>query len=222
MRNTVSIVPNTDEKYIALEIGVLVYNRQDKNGVIKPVYEYIRLLDSFRFMALSLDYLAQNLPSDQFTLQEDHFKDWPEISVQMLKRKGFFLYCYLDNFNKLKETALPPREKWMNSLQQYRVSVTEDEYKHALEVFEKFKSETIEDYYSLYLKTDVFLLASVMLCFRKVCYETYGLDCCQYYTASNLSGDAMLKLSKAPLRLLKEREQLDMVEGLIRGGVSFI
>ena len=110
----------------------------------------------------------------------------------------------------------------MNSLQQYRVSVTEDEYKHSLEVFEKFQCETIEDYYSLYLKTDVFLLAAVMLCFRKVCYETYGLDCCQYYTASNLSSDAMLKLSKAPLRLLKEREQLDMVEALIRGGVSSI
>ena len=74
----------------------------------------------------------------------------------------------------------------MNSLQQYQVGVTEDEYKHALEVYEKFQCETIEDYYSLYLKTDLFLLAAVMLCFRKVCYETYGLDCCQYYTASNL------------------------------------
>ena len=136
--------------------------------------------------------------------------------------KGFFPYCYIDNFTKLKETALPPREKWMNSLQQYQVSVTEDEYKHALEFFEKFQCEAIEDYYSFYLKTDVFLLAAVMLCFRKVCYETYGLDCCQYYTAFNLSGDAMLKLSKAPLRLLKEREQLDMVEGFIRGGVSSI
>ena len=169
------------------------------------MYEYIKLLDSFHFMASSLDSLAQNLPSDQFTLLEHHFKDWPESSVQMLKRKGFFPYCYIDSFNELKETKLPPREKWMNSLQQYRVSVTEDEYKHALEVFEKFQCETIEDYYSLYLKTDV-LLAAVMLCFRKVCYEAYRLDCCQYYTASNLSGDAMLKLCKAPLRLLKERE----------------
>ena len=90
----------------------------------------------------------------------------------MLKRKGFFPYCYIDNFNKLKETKFPPREKWINSIQQYRVSVTEDEYKHALGVFEKFQCETIEDYYSLYLKTDVFLLAAFMLCFRKVCYET--------------------------------------------------
>ena len=32
----------------------------------------------------------------------------------------------------------------------------------------------------------------------------------------------MLKICKAPLELLAEREQLDMVEGLIRGGVSSI
>ena len=143
MRNNVSIVPNTDVKYIALEIGVLVYNRQDKNGETKPVYEYIRLLDSFRFMASLLDSLAQKLPSDQFTLLEHHFRDRPENSVQMLKRKGFFPYCYIDNFNKLKETTLPARENWMNSLQQYRVRVTQDE--DALEVFEKFQCETIED-----------------------------------------------------------------------------
>ena len=148
-------------------------------------------------MASSIDSLAQNLPSDQFTVLEHHFKDWPESSVQMLKQKGFFSYCYIDNFRKLKKATLPPQEKWVNIIQQYRVSVTEDEYKHALEVFEKFQCETIEDYYSLYLKTDVFLLSAVIFCFRKVCYETYGLDCCQYYTVSNLSGDAMLKLCKA-------------------------
>ena len=140
----------------------------------------------------------------------------------MLKQKGHFPYNYIESFSKLGEARLPPREKWTNSLQQYDVSLTEDEYKHALTVFETFKCKTIGEYYNLYLKTDVFLLASVVLCFRKVCYQTYGLDCCQYYTASNLSGDAMLKICKAPLELLTEREQLDMVEGLIRGGVSSI
>ena len=103
-------------------------------------------------MASSLDSLAQNLPSDKFTLLELHFKDWFESSVQMLKQNGFFPYCNIDNFNKLKETTLPPREKWLKSLQQYRMSVTEDEYKHAFEVFENFQCETIKDYYSLYLK----------------------------------------------------------------------
>ena len=193
MRNTVSIVPNTDEKYIALEIGVLVYNRQDKNGVMKPVYEYIRLLDSFRFMASSLDSLAQNLPSDQFTLPEHHFRDWPESSVQMLKRKGFSpIVTLIISLNWKRPHSHHEKSGWIVS-NSIKWALLKTSTNMRWKIFEKFQCETIEDYYSLYLKTDVFLLAAVMLCFRKVCYETYGLDCCQYYTASNLSGDAMLK-----------------------------
>ena len=194
----------------------------DKNGVNKPVYEHRRFLESFRFMPSSLDNLTKNLPTTEFTLLEGYFKDWPESSLYTLKQKGFFSYNYIDSFPKLRETELPSRKKWTNSLQQYQVSVTEDEYKHALTVFAAFKCKTIWEYYYLFLKTDVFLLAAVVLCFRKVCYQTYGFDCCQYYTASNFSGDAMLKICKAPLELLTDREQLDMVEGLIRGGVSSI
>ena len=185
-------------------------------------YEYIRLLDSFKFLNASLDKLVQNLPAGQFTLLEQHFEMWPESSVNMLKQKGSFPYCYIDNFEKLEETQLPPRELWTNSLQQYAVTVTEEEYERAIEVFNLFACQNIGEYYNLYLKTDVFLLAAVVLCFQKVCYETYGLDCCQYYTASNLSGDAMLKICNPELHLLTEREHLDMVESLIRGGVSSV
>ena len=206
MRNTISIIPSTDEKFIALEIVVLIKMRPNKNGVDKPVYEHIRLLDSFRFMPSSLDTLAKNLPANEFIHLENYFSDWPKSSVDMLKQKKHFPYNYIESFSKLGEARLPPREKWTNSLQQYDVSVTEDEYKHALTVFETFKCKTIGEYYNLYLKTNAFLLASVLLCFRKVCYQTYGLDCCQYYSASNLSGDAMLKICKAPLELLTERE----------------
>ena len=140
----------------------------------------------------------------------------------MLNQKGFFPYNYIYSFPKLREIELPSRENLTNSLQQYQISVTEDEYEHALRVFQKFKWDTIGEYYNHYLKADVILLAAIVLCFRKVCYQTYGGDCCQYYTTSNLSGDAMLKTCKAPLDLLTDMEQLDMVEGLIRGGVSSI
>ena len=100
--------------------------------------------------------------------------------------------------------------------------MSEDEYARALEVFNLFEFWNTGDYYNLYLTTDVFLLTAVVLCFRKVCYDTYGLDCCQYYTASNLSGDAMLKICNPKLHPLTEREHLDMVESLLKGGVSSV
>ena len=219
-KNTISVVPSTSANIISLQIGVHMKTTQNKKGVSTSQYEYIRLLDSFKFMNASLEMLVQNLPSDQFTLLEQHFQAWHTTSVNLLKQKGSFPYCFVDSFEKLQEAQLPPLEKWTNSLQQYEVTVSEDEYKRALEVFNLFKCQNIRDYYILYLTTDVFLLAAVVLCFREVCHDTYGLDCC--HTASNLSGDAMLKICNPQLHLLTERDHLDMVESLIRGGVSSV
>ena len=97
-----------------------------------------------------------------------------------------------------------------------------DEYKQALQVFNLFSCQNIGEYYNLYLITDVLILAVVVFCFTQVSYDTYGLGCCQYYTASNLSGDTMLKICDPLLHLLNEREHLDMVKSLIRGALSSV
>ena len=89
-------------------------------------------------------------------------------------------------------------------------------------VFTKFGCNSIGDYHDLHLSTDVLLLASVFEAFRSVCYKTYGVDCAHYYTASNLAGDVFLKICRADLRLLTERDHLHFVEGMIRGGMSSV
>ena len=73
---------------------------------------------------------------------------------------------------------------------------------------------------SLYLTTDVLLLASVFEDFCEVCNQTYGLDSAVYFTASNLSGDAFLEVCKPDLKTLTDREHLDLVQRMIRGGMS--
>ena len=117
-KNTVSVVPSTSEKFISLQIGVHIKATKKKKCVWTNQYEYIRLLDSFKFMTASLVKLVQNLPPDQFSLLEQHFQEWPTSSVNLLKQKDSFPYCYVDSFEKLQETQLPPRDKWTNSLQQ--------------------------------------------------------------------------------------------------------
>ena len=69
---------------------------------------------------------------------------------------------------------------------------------------------------------DVLLLASVFEAFHEVCCQTYGLDCACYFTASNLSGDAFLKVCKPDRKLLTDREHLDLVQRMIRGGMSSV
>ncbi|MEO1765344.1 MAG: hypothetical protein AAFR83_26300, partial [Cyanobacteria bacterium J06629_18] len=55
-----------------------------------------------------------------------------------------------------------------------------------------------------------------------LCHKTYGLDSAHYFTCSHLSGDAFLKKCRADIELLTEREHLEMVEDMIRGGVSSV
>ncbi len=64
------------------------------------------------------------------------------------------------------------------------------------------------------------LLADVFEEFREVCYKTYGLDPAHGFTASNLAGQAFLKVCKAEIELLTQRVHLDLVERLMRGGMS--
>ena len=135
------------------------------------------MLDSYKFMSASLDNLVQNLPKEKLTLMDQQFRKYPAETVDLLKKKGSFPYGYVDSFAKLEETSLPPLKMWKNSLDQFNVTTTAEEYAHALKVYNKFGCRNIGDYYKIYLVSDVFLLACTMLSFHEICYETYGVDC---------------------------------------------
>ena len=111
---------------------------------------------------------------------------------------------------------------WSNFLHGAEISVSKNQYNHAIKVFAETKCASLGEYHDVYLATDVTLHASVFEAFREVCYETYRLDCACYFTASNLSGDAFLKVCKADLNFLTERDHLNMVQKMIRGGLSSI
>ena len=111
---------------------------------------------------------------------------------------------------------------WSNTSQGGEISVSKNQNIHASKVFAEMKCATLGDYHDVYLATDVLLLASVFKAFPEVCYETYGLDCACYFTASNLSGDAFLKVCDADLKLLTEREHLNIVQKTIQRGMSSI
>ena len=100
--------------------------------------------------------------------------------------------------------------------------VTQEEWKHADNVFQTFGCLNLGGYHDLYLKTDTLILACVFEEFRSLCYKTYGLDSAHYFTCSHLSGDAFLKKCQADIELLTDREHLEMVENMIRGGVASV
>ena len=218
----VDVIPNTDEKYITLTIGVPVRSYLDKNGVTKTVFEYLRFIDSFRFMASSLEKLASYLPKDKFKILDSCFADYSESDRDLLHQKGYYPYSYFDSFDKFQEEELPPRYQWTDSLRNKAIMLTQDEWEHAKKVYERFACANLGDYHDLYLKTDTLILACVVEEFRSLCYTTYGLDSAHYFTCSHLSGDTFLKKCRADIELLTDREHLEMVENMIRGGVASV
>ena len=181
------------------------------------VHHTIRFIDSFKFMAESLDGLVSNLTKDDFTNLSLYYSD---EKFNLLTRKGVYPYEYMDSFEKLKETKLPPKEAFYSRLNEKGIS--DEDYIHAQKVWKTFNMKTLEDYHNLYNKTDVLLLADVFENFRDICIKNYKLDPAHYYTAPGLAWDAALKVTEVELELLSDIDMLLMVEKGIRGGVSMV
>jgi hypothetical protein len=57
----ISCIPNTDEKYITFDKAVQVGEYTDKDGKAHPIKRQLKFIDSFKFMASSLDNLLKNV-----------------------------------------------------------------------------------------------------------------------------------------------------------------
>ena len=221
----IDCIPNNEEKYISFskKINVGTYPKMalDADGDIfyeqKPKYHIIRFIDSFKFMATSLEKLVNNLPKDDCINLSSYYSG---DKFNLLARKGVYPYKYMDSLEKLKETALPPKEAFYSRLNDGGIS--DEDYAHAQSVWKTFKMKYFKDYHKLFNKVDVLLLADVFENFRNICLTNYGLDPAHYYTAPGLAWDAALKVTDVSLELLSDVDTLLMIEEGIRGGVSMI
>ena len=163
-------------------------------------------IDSFQFMASSLEKLASNLPSSKYIHLEEEFNS----SIQLLKQKGVYCYEYMDSFEKFCEPQLPAQEKFYSSLNNTQIS--DEDYKRALEIYPQFKCKNIGEYSDLYLKSDVCLLADVFENFRDVCLLYYKLDPAHYFSSPGLAWDAMLKMTGVKLDLISDINMENMIQ----------
>ncbi|XP_073234436.1 uncharacterized protein [Porites lutea] len=174
------------------------------------------LPQSSRFLQTSLANLVSNLQPDDFHNTKTIFKD----SVELLTRKGVYPYDYVSSIEKLSEKQLPPKSEFYSKLNDENVS--DDDYQHAINVWNTFKCKTIRDYHDLYQKSDVLLLSDVFENFRKTCLHHYNLDPAHYYTSPGLAWDACLKETGQELQLLHDYDMVMMFEKGTRGGISHI
>ena len=188
----------------------------DKNGVEKDKEIELRFIDSFKFMSSSLDSFTTNLVRGGQRLFG--FEKYTPAQYELLVRKGIYPYEYMSEWEKFKETKLPPKEAFCSKLNM--VGVSSEDYEHARKVWKEFGVKNLGEYHDLYLKTDIILLANVFEAFRGVCLKNYGLDPTHFYTAPGLAWKACLKRTRIRSEFLLDPDMLLMFERGIRGGIT--
>ena len=213
-------VPTTDDESIFADYDDDDDDSEDiddEGSKKKNIVKQLRFIDSFRFMASSLDKLSSNLNKSCFT-NTSRYYDGKQL--ELLLRKGVYPYEYMDSIERLAEKKLPPKESFYSRLSGDGIS--DEDYEHAQRVWETFGMTTLRDYHDLYNQSDVLLLADIFENFRDVCSDNYGLDPAWYYAAPGLAWDAALKITDVQLELLSDPDMLLMIEKGIRGGISMI
>ena len=133
----IDCIPNNEERYISFTKKIQVDSYVNKKGETIALHHQIRFIDSFKFMAASLDNLVNNLPKDDFNNLKRHYTG---ENFNLLTRKGVYPYEYMDSLEKLKETKLPPKEAFYSRL--IDEDISDEDYQHAIKVWKTFRMKT--------------------------------------------------------------------------------
>jgi hypothetical protein len=87
----IGCIPKTEEKYISFTKEVVVDTFKNKDGKEKKVKRKLRFLDSFKFMASSLDKLAKGLGKDDFENLDIMTSHYTTEQREILRQKGVYL-----------------------------------------------------------------------------------------------------------------------------------
>lgn len=119
-----------------------------------------------------------------------------------------------------EEKELPPIESFFNSLSDSHISP--EDYEHAQQVFETFECSNVMEYYRLYMKLDVALLAEVFFAFRDAMRKHFKLDPCHFLSLPSYGFNCMLLMTDVEIEPILDHEMLSFIAPNIRGGFSFV
>ena len=109
-RDTMGVIAKNKGDYISFSVDITVDRYVDKLGIEKEKLIELRFIDSFKFMATSLDYLTRNLVGTDGVLPRGctppssggkggeklfGFENYSELQYELLTRKGVYPYEYM-------------------------------------------------------------------------------------------------------------------------------
>ena len=138
-------------------------------------YKAFKFIDSCNFLKISLATLCSNLAQagvKKFMHTHRHFESEEQFSLML--EKGVYLYAYMTSFARFEEEQLPPKSAFFNDLTDS--DITDEDHENAVKVWNAFNCKTLQDYYDVYLSSDVTQLVDVFVCFADMAFSDYGLD----------------------------------------------
>jgi len=96
----------------------------------------IRFTDTLRFMATSSSKVSKKLITPGFEKFRYTAKHFSTENLPLVTRKGVYPYEYTDNWDKLEEISLPPKENFYGSLKESHIK--DKYYDHAKTVWNHF------------------------------------------------------------------------------------
>ena len=91
-RDTMEVIAKNKEDYISFSVEVAVDKYVDKLGNEKDKLIKLRFINSFKFMATSLDSLNRNLVGGKGGERLFGFENYSELQYKLLTRKGVYPY----------------------------------------------------------------------------------------------------------------------------------
>ena len=122
----------------------------------------------------------------------------------------------MDSWKRFNETELPSKDKFYSTLNLEDIS--NDDYAHAINVWNTFNINNLGEYHDLYVKLDTALLADIFENFRDEHIETDKLDPAYFLTTRGLSW-WVLKKTGVKLELLTDENMFLTYEEGIGGGI---
>ena len=95
----IKCIPNNEEKYISFSKDIIVGEYVNKKGEKVKIKHEIRFLDSFKFMASSLESLVGNLGLEKLKETRKKFG----TKFELLARKGIYPYDYMNGIEKFSD-----------------------------------------------------------------------------------------------------------------------
>ena len=119
------VIAKNTEDYISFSI---------KGKVDESKETELRFIDSSKFMNSSLDSLVNNLAGggERFF----GFEEYNQNQYNLPIKKGIYPFEYMNDWDKFKETKLPPKEAFYSKLNM--TGVREEDYEHANRVWKEF------------------------------------------------------------------------------------